>query len=966
MKRAVIILLVIISLGNTRAQTSPELFVKDVSMPIINLNGTWKICMTPPAKFQEIDQLDGIWKDIQVPGECMMQGFQIKHDEPFVYKKKFEVPADFMGKVIKLRFEGVYSYARIWVNGKYIRDHLGGFTPWECEITRDVVPGKTAMLTVEVTDKRDEISYASGYAKHVIGGILRNVSLLAMPGIYPEQIGIVTDFDQDFKDASLFVKGKIKKANNNSKVELELMDQANHKVLLGINSVGVTDTIFQINNHIKSPVKWDAEHPNLYKLKVSVVDEGKTTWHKYYSFGFRKVEVKGNKLLVNGQQVRLRGACRHDIHPLLGRVATPEYDLKDVLLAKEANINFIRTSHYPPTDNFLQLCDKYGIYVEDETAVCFVNTYRTPEYAPGSSENSPEYTTQYLSQLREMVENHRNHPSVVIWSIGNENKFGTNFRKEYEWVKSDDPTRPVIFSFPGTVKDSIKSYDILSMHYPEINGNLEQYGKKVKGFGNKEMPVLFDEWAHVACYNSSTIKEDPNVRDFWGMSLDSMWQKTYDADGGLGGAIWGLIDETFMLPDITVGYGEWGIVDTWRRKKPEFWNAKKAYSPVRILKTEFEDFKVNSGIEIPVYNRYDCTNLNELTIKYTFKGVNHTLQAEVPPHTKGSFHIQMAEWPVNEPVLIDFVDKNKQLVDRYSIKRKDISSSVYYDKSNGKINLSEDEQRFIVKCGNDLKIVIDKNTGLFGSYEILGKNVGFSGPWLNFRTKGKGNQTSPTQYNDYGTVWKLKTLSVVKKDNTVEVFIKGDYAANPDVQFNAQIYPDGSIITTYMVNNLPKEYIREMGIKYVLDNKFDSLSWKRDAYWSYYPKEHLSASNGKVSLYTNTHNQYRKAPVRDWQFDTKSFFYDGSSNEAKGEITYEAKATKENIKEYSILTKGFGRFTVKGTDKEGCRINKKDGKLELYIDNLFDYPDLAWGNYHRNILPDKEYSGKVQIEIQKK
>jgi len=978
MKRASIILLVIISLGNVQAQTSCDLFVKDVSKPIISLNGAWKICLTPPVKFQGIDQFDGMWKDIQVPGECTMQGFPIKHDQPFVYKKEFKVPADFKGKVIKLRFEGVYSYARIWVNGKYIREHSGGFTPWECDITPAVVSGETAMLTVEVTDKVDEISYASGYAKHLIGGILRNVSLLALPESYPEQIAISTDFGQDFKDASLSLRGKISKINPKSKIALELFDQANRIVSLEANSLPVTDTIFQIINHVKSPLKWDSEHPNLYKLKVSVVAEGKTTWYQYYSFGFRKVEVKGNRLLVNGQQVKLRGACRHDIHPLLGRVATPEYDLKDVLLAKEANINFIRTSHYPPTDNFLQLCDKYGVYVEDETAVCFVNTYRSPEYAPGSSENSPEYTTQYMSRLREMLENHRNHPSVIIWSIGNENKFGTNFRKEYEWVKSTDPTRPVIFSFPGTVKDSTKSYDILSMHYPEINGSLEQYGKKVKGFGNKDMPVLFDEWAHVACYNSNTIKEDPNVRDFWGISLDSMWQKTYDAEGGLGGAIWGMIDETFMLPEFpgnnenqkaktttsTVGYGEWGIVDTWRRKKPEFWNTKKAYAPVRILKTEFDDYKANSGIEIPVYNRYDHTNLNELTIKYSFKGVIQSLKgAEIPPHTKGSFHISMREWPVNEPILIDFIDKDKRLVDSYKIHRKAENHANNLNKPKGEISLTEDAHQYSVNCENNLKIEIDKNTGLFSGYEISGKKVAFSGPWLNFRTKGKGNQTSTTQIKDYGTGWKMKSLSVLKKDHAVDVLIKGDYTSYPDVVFNIQIFPDGSITTTYTVNNLPKDIIREMGVKYILDNKFDSLSWERDAYWSYYPDNYLSAQNGKIALFTNKQNLYRNAPVKDWQFDTKSFFYDGTSDEAEGEMTYVAKATKENIKKYSLLMKRLGSFTVTGTSKVACRINKKGDKIELYIDNLLDYPDLAWGNYQRNILLDNNYSGKIQTII---
>jgi hypothetical protein len=247
----------------------------------------------------------------------------------------------------------------------------------------------------------------------------------------------------------------------------------------------------------------------------------------------------------------------------LGRVSTPEYELKDVLLAKESNMNYIRTSHYPPTDNFLQLCDEYGIYVEDETAVCFIINYRIEGYkAAENSQSDPAYTDRYLSQLEEMVENHRNHPSVVIWSIGNESIYGTNFKKSYDWVKANDKTRPVMFSYPGSAPDSIKPYDILSMHYPGYKGDLDQYGKITKGFGFQEMPVIFDEWAHVACYDNETIIEDPNIRDFWGQSLDKMWAKTFDADGGLGGAIWGMIDETFMLPKDLAGFRDWwGIKD---------------------------------------------------------------------------------------------------------------------------------------------------------------------------------------------------------------------------------------------------------------------------------------------------------------------------------------------------------------------------------------------------------------------
>ena len=934
---------------------------KGFSDSIISLNGKWNICLQPKGNFWEDDKSLN-YQMIQVPGECEMQGFKIKHDQPLVYKKEISISPDFRGKVIRLRFEGVYSYARLWVNGKYIREHSGGFTSWEADITKAAEPGKSAVIILEVTDKADEISYASGYAKHPIGGILRNVSLISSPLSYPEQVVITTDFDENYQDASLKVSGIVKYEGSKQKIGIELFDKANRKIVLANNTFAITDSSFEFINLIKSPLKWDAEHPNLYKLRISLSDNKTILWARNYSFGFREIEVKGNRFLVNGQQVKLRGACHHDIHPLLGRVSTPEYELKDVLLAKEANINFIRTSHYPPTDNFLQLCDRYGIYVEDETAVCFVNTYRSPEYAPGSTENSSEYTGRYLSQLREMVENHRNHPSVILWSIGNENKFGSNFQKSYDWVKKTDPSRPVIFSFPGTDKKNAKSFDILSMHYPGIDGNLEQYGAVVTGFGNKEMPVLFDEWAHVPCYNNSTIKEDPNVRDFWGTSLDSMWQKTYDADGGLGGAIWGMIDESFMLPDTVVGYGEWGIYDTWRRKKPEFWNVKKAYSPVRILSTKILDRGKNTQVKINLYNRFDHTDISELKIRCRIKdNLFPLISPEIPPHHKGILEIPVTKWPLNEQIVIEFFDQNNSIVDSYSIVRKEEIPQVS-PKAVSTINLLEEESQFKIQCANKLEFIISKATGLFSYYQIAGKKTVFIGPYLNLRTKGKGDQTSSTQFTDYGTNWKLNKLSVIKKDNLVEISLSGNYNNITQVGFVSNIFSDGSVTTAYSVTNIAKEYVRETGIKFILDNNFKWLDWERIGYWDHYPPDHLSAMKGATSLYTKTRNQYSKEPAKDWQYDTKSFYYDGISDKYE-QMTFIAKATKENILRYILRQDGPGSVSVSGTGNEACRIDKRDNRMELIIDNLWDYPDLAWGNYQKNILLNQEYSAKIGFAI---
>lgn len=551
---SIFILSCLISVSCLTKQAPEEIEVAGVQSPSILLNGTWKFTMEPSANFVEETDYSG-WADIQVPGELQMQGYAIKHDQPYVYKHTFLIPEDYSEKEILLNFYGVYSYARVWINGKFVRDHFGGFTKWSCNITEFVKAGESAELTVEITDRRDDISYGSGYAKHQIGGILRDVELTVVPKQHFEKLYFETELDDNYTNADLKVFYELSETPA-EKMCIEIFD-AEQKLIASFSKEQAEQKgTFSIP--VKNPLKWDAEHPNLYTVVTTVYENGKKILSIPEKIGFREVKVDGNELLVNGKPVKLRGACRHDIHPLLGRMTTADYDLKDVQLAKEANMNFIRTSHYPPSEAFLSYCDEYGIYVEDETAVCFVGSHRTFDYqSTGASHNDENFTSRYLSQLEEMVEKHRNHPSIIIWSIGNENTFGSNFVESYKWVKANDLTRPVIYSYPGQVPDSLEIYDIISMHYPSWQGNIDQYGISSKNFESKEMPMLHDEWAHVACYDNFELKEDPNVRNFWGQSLDSMWTNVFEADGGLGGAIWCMIDETFMMPDTLSGFNDW-------------------------------------------------------------------------------------------------------------------------------------------------------------------------------------------------------------------------------------------------------------------------------------------------------------------------------------------------------------------------------------------------------------------------
>jgi len=687
--------------------------VSGVKQEQLSLNGVWKFRYASNGK----------WHSVKVPGELAMQGFSIEHDKAYLYERDFSIPQDYRNKQTVIRFDGVYSYARLFVNNKFVCDHFGGFTRWEADITSFVKTGKKNSIRLEVTDRKDDISYAAGYAHHPIGGILRGVSVYALPSANLADLKVETLLDSTYTDATLRLSMK---ASADAKIEYKLVDPNGKIVPLqeSLKSLVKGENTHQFS--VRRPLKWDAEHPNLYTLTIDV---NKGT-DQHYSFakeiGFRDIKIVGNRMLVNGMPVKLRGACRHDMHPTLGRSTNAELDSLDAALFKRSNMNFVRTSHYPPSEDFLKFCDRVGLYVECETAICFVDTYRQKNYAPGASQNDSTFTSRYMSQLQEMVKHFVNHSSVLFWSIGNESNYGTNFQKSYDWTKAWDRTRPVIFSYPGTVPKDKACYDILSFHYPNVDGNMEQFGPSTHKFQTAKYPSIFDEWAHVPCYTYTTLQDDPNIREFWGISLDKMWGNLFDSPGGLGGAIWGYIDETFMIPELKegtpywieyaktskpkewqgkcVGYGEWGIVDVWRREKPEFWGTKKAYSPIRVLQTQLSSFASNAPLFISVYNRFDHTWLNEVTVKYTYNGVTQsTSLPSVAPHCKGVLEIPANNWKAGEVILVEFFDSKGQLIDAENITLGTEPLSTSFTQKVSKALTVTDQADYLIVRGRILK-----------------------------------------------------------------------------------------------------------------------------------------------------------------------------------------------------------------------------------------------------------------------
>lgn len=695
------------------------------------------------------------------------------------------------------------------------------------------------------------------------------------------------------------------------------------------------------------------------------------------------MKIEKDRMLVNGMPVKLRGACRHDIHPTLGRTTTAELDSLDVILFKRSNMNFVRTSHYPPTERFLEYCDRYGIYVESETAVCFVDTYRQKNYAPGKTQDSAEFTPRYLSQCREMVKSFRSHPSILFWSIGNESVYGTNFQQCWDWVKATDKTRPVIFSYPGSVGEKKPVYDILSMHYQDVNGNLNQWNRSTHGFQGEGIPALFDEWAHPACYTYATLQEDPNIREFWGHSIERMWSGLFDAPGGLGGAIWGYVDETFMLPEPKVGtafwkefartakpedyqgkcvgYGEWGIVDVWRREKPEFWATKKAYSPVRLMTTEVASFLSGQRLLLPLYNRFDHTDLDEIKIRYTYKGVEKELPApSIAPHQKGLLVIPAETWEEGELLSICFYTATGELLDAeqvslgsdYHVRLADSEASPV----NGVLQVEETAGMMTIK-GDGFEIPFSKETGLISNATSKGQVIIEKGPFLHLdinlnHLTGAEVRKSARKFLTSDSDWKKQSLTYTRKEGAVEVALSGFYQ---DVQTDIliRISPAGEMNVSYVVAGQPNGYLRETGLSFYLPERLDYLQWERKGMWSCYPEGAFAGNTGETSLYNPKQVRYGENPAQPWSADTHNYYYwaDAGAN-CDCPLTQMAKGMKENIYRYTLSATGVkAGLTVCSPDASlACRTSKRgDGQLMLYINNRWDYPEIAWGNYCKTL-----------------
>ena len=581
-----------------------------------SLNGSWKFKWSPnpaerPADFYTPDFDDSSWDNLPVPGNWQMHGYGVplytnitypfKKDPPRVmgeppknftsykwrnqvgsYRTEFDLPEMWKGREVFLQFEGVDSAFYLWVNGQKVGYSEDSRTPAIFDITKYLRTGKN-LLAAEVYQYSDG-SYLEDQDFWRLSGIFRDVYLWSAPDLHIRDFFVRTDLDEQNRDATMKIEAELVNRGQTATtcgLKATLFDDGQKETAsIRIDSLDVpANGNIQIAPTIKlaNPAKWTAEIPNLYKLVLTLIDaKGNVVEAVSHNVGFRKVEIKNSQFLVNGQPIYIKGVNRHEIDPATGHTVSLESMVRDITLMKQTNINTVRTSHYPNDPRWYDLCDRLGLYVIDEANI----ESHGMGYGGESLAKDPNWKEAHLARIRWMVERDKNHPCILMWSMGNEAGDGVNFEAGYDWLKQRDPSRPVHYEQAGTGSNT----DIVCWMYPSIE-SIVRYAKS-----KPSKPLIMCEYAH-AMGNSVG-----NLQDYW----DAI--EAYPALQG--GSIWDWVDQ-----------GLWKDVPTGRvpRVKDDARNICG-----RVVKGKIDGDGLTGAVVLDHSDSFNLTG--PLTLEAEFKG----------------------------------------------------------------------------------------------------------------------------------------------------------------------------------------------------------------------------------------------------------------------------------------------------------------------------------------------------------
>jgi beta-galactosidase len=862
--------------------------IKTSSPNYKSLDGIWKFnwVKTPderPYWFFKDDYDTRDWKDMEVPSNWQMKGYDdpvyvnivypfwayedifnpkgsykkvppaIPHDWNPVgsYKRNFTVPSDWKDKEVFLHFGAVSSAFYVWVNEKLVGYSQDSKMPAEFNVTGFLRNGKNS-LSVEVYRWCDG-SYLEDQDFWRLSGIQRSVYLHARPKTYIKDFFAVGDLVNNYTDGLLKTEVSLRSNtadNKKSIVDASLYD-SDSKLFTESKEVNITDKKVSLNfeKNIKDIKKWSAEKPNLYTLVLSLRDDkGNILESVSAKIGFRKVEILNSQLLVNGVAIRLKGVNMHEHNERTGHVIDEATILKDIRTMKSNNINAMRTCHYPQQELWYEMCDKYGLYLIGEADI---ESHGMGYDKDVTLADKPSWAAAHLDRMQRMVERDKNHPAVIIWSMGNEAGDGHNFLNGYKWIKGRDITRPVQYERAEKETNTTERHtDIWADMYATIE-DIEAYAKNAKN----DRPMIMCEYAH-AMGNSTG-----NLQDYW-----DMIEKYPKLQGGF---IWDWVDQGFLKTSEsgekywTYGgdYGPEGMPSdgnfcinglVWpdRTPHPGLYEVNKVYQYVG-----FEPANLAQGL-IKITNKYDFTNLSEFNFEWEIVSDGKVLQSgkipalDLKPKTSSIIRIPVtkietaagAEYFLNirasrsdawNYVPEDHVYATCQFKMPIEVK------PVFMKDNNLAVLQTKTIDKKLEISGVNMKVLFDLSSGRLTSFNYKGKELFLAGPAPDF--------WRPPTDNDYGYnmdkllgVWKKagERTTVTKANISQPELGKVQVTFNYDIPdadgkkiagyaSTYTIYGSGDIVVKNQFSTVSGKIpeIPRMGMQIQLPKEFTNLKW---------------------------------------------------------------------------------------------------------------------------------------------
>ena len=637
------------------------------STRVMSLDGDWAFHFAPhpAARAQGFEAPDfdvSDWPAIPVPSHWELEGYgtpiyapahypkalntkkgqapRIDPDNNPVgsYRRTFELPADWAGGEFFIRFGGVSSAFYLWVNGQKIGYSQGAMTPSEFRITDAIKPGPN-VVAVEVYRYSDG-SYFENQDMWFLSGIFRPVELLAVPNLHIRDFFVRSELSEDFKSAVIHVTAKIRNLSSRTRtaqIDAVLEERNGNRgahLKGGITIAAGAEAVVSLSHDMDEPLLWSAETPHLYDLFLELTGRGGTLIEvRHTSHGFRRIDWSDRVFRINGQPVLLKGVNRHDFDPVRGRAIPHERQREDVLLMKQNNINAVRTSHYPNDENFYRLCDELGLYVMDEADV---ESHGGRNLMKGDA----RFTDALVDRMLRMVERDKNHPCVIMWSLGNECGSDDRFAKMADEARRIDPTRPIhyepdrngayvdIYSLmygPPELIAKVAKGERISMLY-KIGEEMRWHGltKGPEHFGDK--PVLFCEFAHAMGNSLGNFKEFVDVFEahpeiaggfIWDWCDQSLLSRT--DDGRDFWAMGGDLGDEYRFGSFCSN----GLVFADRTPHPALAEVKYAYQPIKAaLKND----------ALTITNSFDFVDLEHVSARWRLEGDGVlTAEGELPP-----------------------------------------------------------------------------------------------------------------------------------------------------------------------------------------------------------------------------------------------------------------------------------------------------------------------------------------------